>query len=248
MKNILKNKLSKKIIISLVLVLCIGVGGTMAYLTGFTDTVVNMFTKASIDTEIDEDTSKTDLTKNPSVINKDVTDALVRVRLSISSDEVEDQSIFEKYFGLAGIDAFYQTENVSYTGQRTSEYWKQVGDDRYNCYYYYKKVLTGINGDNPETEPLFDKILKNDKGTYTVFYDDDGKLIDPDKNKEILKYLNSIEITVYQESVPTKITTKNGNVLNADPNGDDIINDEEMNTVYSIFDYFQSNSDTSINN
>ena len=153
MIKILKNKLSKKVIISLILVGFIAVGSTLAYLFDISDVVRNTFSRASIHTKIEEDTSRTDLTKNPSVVNTDVTDALVRVRLSISSDEdVDGQSIFEKYFGLAGIDCDYAvTEEL--TEKNNEDYWeKDTSDDRYNCYYYYKKVLTGKDGNNFETE------------------------------------------------------------------------------------------------
>lgn len=250
MIKILKNKLSKKVIISLILVGFIAVGSTLAYLFDISGLVTNTFSRASIHTEIEEDTAKTDLTKNPSVINTDVTDALVRVRLSISSDEdVNGQSIFEKYFGLAGIDCNYAvTEEL--TGENNEDYWKRdPNDDRYNCYYYYKKVLKGTDeaANSPyKTEPLFDKIMKkNDNGDYTSFYNENGALIDYE-DKTILQYLNDIEITIYQESVPVSVITKDGRKLNADPEGTGDVNIEEAK---EIFAYFESNpSDTESNN
>lgn len=243
MIKILKNKLSKKVIISLILVGFIAVGSTLAYLFDISGLVTNTFSRASIHTEIEEDTRKTDLTKNPSVINTDVTDVLVRVRLSISSDEdVNAQSIFEKYFGLAGIDCKYAvTEGL--TDETNNVYWEKENpnDDRYNCYYYYNKVLTGKGGNNSETEPLFDKIMKkNDNGTYTSFYDENGTLMKVE-DKEILQYLNDIDITIYQESVPVSVTTKDGRKLNADPNG---IGNVDIGIAKEIFAYFESNPDT----
>lgn len=248
MIKILKNKLSKKVIISLILVGFIAFGSTLAYLFDISGLVTNTFSRASIHTEIEEDTTKTDLTKNPSVINTDVTDVLVRVRLSISSDEdVNAQSIFEKYFGLAGIDCKYAvTEGL--TDETNNVYWKKENpnDDRYNCYYYYNKVLTGKGGNNSETEPLFDKIMKkNGNGTYTSFYKEDGILLNDD-DKIILQYLNDIEITIYQESVPTKITTKDGRTIDADKNQDDFVDD--IDVAQQIFAYFESNPELGTSN
>lgn len=248
MIKILKNKLSKKVIISLILVGFIAVGSTLAYLFDISDLVTNTFSRASIHTEIEEDTTKTDLTKNPSVINTDVTDVLVRVRLSISSDEdVDGQSIFEKYFGLAGIDCNYAvTEEL--TAENNEDYWERdPNDDRYNCYYYYKKVLKGTDeaANSPyKTEPLFDKIMKkNGNGDYTSFYNENGALLDV-KDKTILQYLNDIEITIYQESVPVTVTNDDIE-LNADPNGTGNV---DIDRAKKVFEYFESNPDKESNN
>lgn len=249
MMKILKNKLNKKIMISLILVGFIAVGSTLAYLFDISDLVTNTFSRASIHTEIDEDTSKTDLTKNPSVVNTDVTDVIVRVRLSISNKE-----LFEEHFGLAGIDDHYDiTEGL--TGKDNKSYWiMEPGDgDRYDCYYYYGFVLKGEETDSSEnitrhqTEPLFDKILKkNEDGSYTKFvYNDDGSIANSD-DIEILKYLNDIDITIYQESVPVTVTKDNDTELNADKDNDGKV--DNIGIAKQIFEYFESNPDIGSNN
>lgn len=247
MIKLLKNKLNKKIAIALTLVASIGIGCTLAYLTGFSDIVINTFSRASIDTDIEE-TTKADLTKMPVVVNNDVTDVLVRVRINVSSEFLEDMktTVFEKYFGLAGIDDNYISE--SYKDHATSEYWKieDSSADKYNCYYYYRKVLNGTDEteNSPyKTEPLFDKILKNSNGTYNQF--DFNNLTDDDK--KILQYLNDIDITIYQESVPVTVTKDDGTKLNADKNNDGII--DNIEDANQIFEYFESNpADTESNN
>lgn len=238
MIKLLKNKLNKKIAIALTLVASIGIGCTLAYLTGFSDIVINTFSRASIDTDIEE-TTNSDLTKIPVVANNDVTDVLVRVRINVSSEFLEDEQItvFEEYFGLAGINGKYTSE--SYKDHTTSEYWKieDSSADKYNCYYYYKKVLKGTDetSNSPyKTEPLFDKILKNSNGTYVQF--DFDELTGEDK--EILQYLNDIEITIYQESVPVSVTKADGTELNADENNDGYV---DIGKAKEIFAYFESN-------
>lgn len=248
MMKILKNKLNKKIMISLILVGFIAIGSTLAYLFDISSLVTNTFSRASIHTEIEEDKNMTNLTKNPSVVNIDVTDVIVRVRLSISNKE-----LFEKHFGLAGIDANYIiTEGL--TGKDNRSFWTMEPEDgdRYDCYYYYGFVLKGEETDSSgktiqhQTEPLFDKILKKtDELTYTTFeFNDDGSV----KNKDdidILKYLNDIDITIYQESVPVTVTKADGTELNADPKGTGDVNIEEAK---KIFAYFESDPDAAPSN
>lgn len=250
MMKILKNKLNKKIAISLILVCLIAIGSTLAYLFDISSLVTNTFTRASIHTEIKEDDEMTNLTKNPSVVNTDVTDVLVRVRLSITGKD-----IFEENFGLAGIDDVYTSVFTDDTKQNPAQafsYWVKESEtsDRYDCYYYYKSVLKGKDGETTHsTEPLFDKILKkieNPTDPYVEFeFKDDESVVYPE-DVEILKKLESIEITVYQESVPTKITTKDGRTLNA-VKQDGFV---DIGVAKEIFAYFGSNpeSDTSNNN
>lgn len=252
MMKILKNKLNKKIMISLILVGFIAIGSTLAYLFDISSLVTNTFSRASIHTDIKEETD-TDLTKKPIVVNKDVTDVIVRVRLSISNKE-----LFREHFGLAGIDDKYTsvyTDETKKTPADQLSYWTKEAEtsDSYDCYYYYKYVLKGketnSNGNTTQhqTEPLFDKILKkNENGSYKKFeYNIDGLIVD--KNDiETLKLLESIDITIYQESVPVTVTKADGTVLNADPNGTGNV---YIDQAKQIFDYFESNpADTESNN
>lgn len=248
MIKILKNKLSKKVIISLILVGFIAVGSTLAYLFDISDLLTNTFSRASIHTEIEEDENMTNLTKNPSVVNTDVTDVIVRVRLSISNKE-----LFEKHFGLAGIDANYAiTDELTIKDNKSFWTMEPVDGDRYDCYYYYKYVLkgteTGPDGTliKDQTEPLFDKILKKTgELTYTTFeFNDDGSVKNED-DIDILKYLNDIDITIYQESVPVTVTKDNDTELNADKDNDGEV---DIGIAKEIFGYFESSPDAQSNN
>ena len=86
---------------------------------------------------------------------------------------------------------------------------------------------------------------QNGNGDYTSFYDENGDLI-IDDDKDILKYLNDIDITIYQESVPVTVTKDNGTELNADINNDGKVDNIEM--AKEIFKYFESNPGKESNN
>ncbi len=73
--------------LSLIVVGGILTGTSFAILQDKTGSLTNVFKLQSIDTDIDEE-FKGDLTKEPRVVNKDVSDALVRVRLTISNKEI----------------------------------------------------------------------------------------------------------------------------------------------------------------
>ena len=252
MMKILKNKLNKKIMISLILVGFIAIGSTLAYLFDISGLVTNTFSRASIHTEIKEETD-TDLTKKPIVVNNDVTDVIVRVRLSISNKE-----LFREHFGLAGIDDNYTSIYTDETTEILADplsYWNKESEasDSYDCYYYYSKVLkgteTGLDGTpiKHKTEPLFDKILKKiEDGSYAKFaFKADGS-VENDSDIEILKLLESIDITIYQESVPVTVTKADGVVLNAVEDDGVSVN---IGTAKEIFKYFESNpADTESNN
>lgn len=237
MKINFKNKKISSTIISLIVVGILAVGVTVAYINDQTEFLTNMFSIADLDisTKIEEDV-KGDLTKVPTVINTGSADALVRIRLSISNKED-----FEKNFGLSGIDT--KKQNVGINGGWIAD----NPEDRYNTYYYYSMVLKG-NSDpevNERTNPLFDMVLNYEDSTYTPFdFVEEPKDVFTPKNEEDvkkLKLLNDIGITIYQESVPTQIKTKDGTVLNAikkDDKGNDVV---DIDIAKKIFQFFESN-------
>ena len=219
--------------LSLIVVGGILTGTSFAILQDKTGSLTNVFKLQSIDTDIDEE-FKGDLTKEPRVVNKDVSDALVRVRLTISNKE-----IFESNFGLEGIDSDPKSEN-----------WQcDNPDNKYDTLYYYTKVLKA-NDNDPGTDvdvttPLFTKILKKtEEGTYMDFEfepNSDGTFSPNDEDIEILKLLNDIEITIYQESIPVHavITNENGNkeYVNAVDSDGDIIEDKAK----QLWEYYDGN-------
>lgn len=220
--NILK-KVNKKttIIISLIVVAVALFGISIAYLSDSAGTLVNTFDAASIHTDIEEEVDGS-LKKDVKVANNDKTDALVRVRLSISNEE-----LFNQYFGLKDLG---------------NNPWELKGE-----YYYYTEVLKS----KTKTQSLFTRLLYKDGNEYKDFpfvEDSEGNYVldssATDRMKEALQILNSVEITVYQESVPVKFSYKdNGQTiqLNADQNGNGLIDtDEEKADAEKIWNYFES--------
>lgn len=220
--NILK-KANKKttIIISLIVVAVALVGISIAYLSDSAGTLVNTFDVASIHTDIEEEVDGS-LKKDVKVANNDKTDALVRVRLSISNEE-----LFNQYFGL-----------------------KDLGKSPWELkdgYYYYTEVLKS----KTKTQSLFTRLLYKDGNEYKNFpfvEDSEGNYVldssATDRMKEALQILNSVEITVYQESVPVKFSYKENSQtiqLNADQDGNGLIDtDEEKTDAEKIWNYFES--------
>ena len=76
-------KISRKLVLllSLVAVLAITVGGTLAYLQATTGLLTNTFKLADVHTKIEEELSDT---KQVSILNEGESDVYVRVRLSLS--------------------------------------------------------------------------------------------------------------------------------------------------------------------
>lgn len=223
-----KNKKITTAIIFLIVVGVMALGITVAYLSTHTGSLINKFELGDLDisTELDENV-KGDLTKEPLVENTGTSSALVRVRLSIGNKD-----LFAKNFGLKGIDTVVENVGTSKTGG-----WQIDGSDKYDAYYYYSTPLKG----KTNTNPLFSKILKNVDGTYSEFEfdgnDTDGFTPKNEADIKILQNLNKIGITLYQESVPTKIKTKDGTTISAIKD-DGTVN---IDKAKEIFDYFESN-------
>ena len=216
MKKIFKYKKSI-IVVTLSLVICgmMFVSNSFAFLQDVTDPLTNKFDLKPLDTEIIEDTEG-ELEKAPKVTNIDEADALVRMRYTINP-----QSTFDKYFGLNGpngeiIDSAWVPDD-----------WKINDTDGF---WYYSKVLKS----GQTTSPLFTHILINEDGDY--------RQANLEKDKEILKNLDGLEITLYQESIPTRaLIEENGKevfVDSVDENGD-IIESQALG-LWNYFDNKQS--------
>lgn len=116
------------LVISLVLVLALAVGGTVAWLTSVTDPVTNVFVPGTGGTNIDEDIVNNAKTKIV-IENKGNIDAYVRVKLVINC-------IDENGNVVAGA-----VPSVSYDGTK----WDLIN----GCYYY-----KGVVEENGETTNL----------------------------------------------------------------------------------------------
>lgn len=134
-----------KLVISLLVLVCVSVGGTVAYLTS-KGSVTNQFTVAKVDTEVIEKFDGTEK-KNVTATNKGDVPAFIRIKLVTyrvngNGDHIGGTATISKF--TPGTD------------------WFKSGD----CYYYSKPV-------QPGQQPVFDLI--GDSGiTLETYHDADG--------------------------------------------------------------------------
>lgn len=167
-------KTHAKLCIAVLALALVTVGGTLALMAVSSNSVINSFTAASIDTEIEEGVGG-DGTKQVSITNKGPSDAYVRARIMVSGVEKDQVEIVGSVPSDAGIAA-----NKVYLVMPNSTTWKQAtGETEKDDFYYYLGVLPkGGETDNLLTEVVFGSALKNDQ-----------------------KFLEGFNITVYHESV-----------------------------------------------
>lgn len=207
----MKNKIikNKKYIVICSLFFCLCVGVTLALTSMVGNVLTNSFTLGSVETVIDEndpDIHTDHIDKKPYVKNTGTNSALVRMRVTISPDELE-----EKY----GIELDYNNQEYKYNQEEddwenTKNYWIYNNDDGF---WYY----TGIIEANKQTEPLFTKVT--------------GK--DIIKNNSLIPELEGLEITVYYDSIQSVARGENDVEIKA-TTGD--INNETTRQLWSIFD------------
>lgn len=124
MKN--NKKKSILLLITIAALLLAAVGGTVAYLVTSTDPVVNTFTPASVDTEIDE-TFEDNVKSSIKVINNG--NIPVYVRVAVVGNWVKDGKVVDSWT----------------PGFTVGEDWDEGGDG----YYYYTKPVEAKVGDTP---------------------------------------------------------------------------------------------------
>lgn len=177
----------------LALVLVIGVGATLAYLSAADARLTNTFSLAEVDTEIKEDL--TNGNKTVTVKNVGKSPVYIRARLMVSGIDPKQVKIVsseptEKELGTV----YLVMPNVT-------QDWDLVagnGDSHYtDNFYYYKGVVYSSaadatpSGKTPtETSALLQKVV----------FADDLKTED---------FLKQFSVTVYHESVLAQDTTKN---------------------------------------
>lgn len=127
----------KIVLICCLFLSCIGLGVTLAISQSATNVVKNTFSVGSVESEIEEkvDIENGLIEKDPKVVNTGENAALVRVKLTVSPEDMIKVSSNPKEKANIHID------NVN---------WKLKDDG----YYYYQGLLKP----NGKTEPLFDKI------------------------------------------------------------------------------------------
>lgn len=181
----MKNKIikNKKYIVICSLFFCLCVGVTLALTSMVGNKLTNSFTLGSVETEIDEDGPKIHddhIDKQPYVKNTGTNSALVRMRVTISPDE-----LIKEY----GIDLVYNGKTYEYdptedNWEDTADYWVYS-----NGFWYY----TGIIEANKRTEPLFTKVTGN------------GII----ENNGLISELEGLEITVYYDSIQSVARDEN---------------------------------------
>ncbi|QUN11526.1 hypothetical protein KEC48_08410 [Clostridium sp. C1] len=173
----MKNKIikNKKYIVICSLFFCLCVGVTLALTSMVGNELTNSFTLGSVETEIDEDKPNIHgdhIDKKPYVKNTGTNSALVRMRVTISPDE-----LINKYgINLVYNDKLYKYNDSEDNWDNTDDYWVYSGG-----FWYY----TGIIEANERTEPLFTKVTGNN-------------IIG---NNGLISELEGLEITVYYDSI-----------------------------------------------
>lgn len=121
------------LIIALLLVLVVGVGGTLAYLFTHTDPIKNEFNPGDVDLTVAETFDEPhEVKKNVSIQNTGEVDAYIRVAVVVTWVNDDGESVFNSKNPVQGTD--YE---ITY-GEST--YWVQGADD---FWYYTKPVAAG---------------------------------------------------------------------------------------------------------
>lgn len=137
------------LLVSLLLVLCLTAGGTLAYLTAKTGSVVNTFTPAKSSTVIDEGKFDGSVKQYAKVTNKSEDNVTVYIRAQVVVTWKDDDGNVLGETPVRGED--YQ---VTYPADTR---WFKVGD-----YYYYSEKV--VKGDSTENLLTNGKALKNKEG------------------------------------------------------------------------------------
>lgn len=172
-------KTHAKLCIAVLALALVTVGGTLALMAVSSNSVINSFTAASIDTEIKEEVGG-EGTKQVSITNKGPSDAYVRARIMVSGVEKDQVKIVSEE--PANVDENKVYLVMQNNGNANGKWCKEQGsdNDEYSDKFYY--YLGVVKPDDP-TKNLLEKVvfgsaLKNDQ-----------------------KFLEGFNITVYHESV-----------------------------------------------
>ncbi len=190
MKPLFKSKISLWASI-LALVVIIGVGATLAYLSASDSRLTNTFSLAEVDTEINEDL--TNGNKKVTVENVGKSPVYIRARLMVSGIDPNNVEIVstepdEKADGTV----YLVMPNVT-------DEWERVGS-ALDDFYYFKQVVYGSK--TGATPPCPDGGLTETSALLQ-------KVVIADNLKTDEDFLKDFSVTVYHESVLAQDTTKN---------------------------------------
>lgn len=127
-----------RILLSLLLVVVIAVGGTLAYLMATDSALSNTFALAEVETNVEEPENGTAATKTAKVTNTGDSPVYVRARVVIS-----------------GGDAGVVQDKITFT---YSSDWVTGNDG----FYYYQGILPANQGDASKTPALFTGVTVDD--------------------------------------------------------------------------------------
>lgn len=176
MKKFLKTHV--KLCIAVLALALVTVGGTLALMAVSSNSVINSFTAASIDTEIEENLTQGN--KQVKIKNYGPSDAYVRARIMVSGVSKEKVKIVDKEPAVDAIetDCVYlvMQNNANFAGK----WYKDQEPEKYSDDFYY---YLGVLPDGGSTKELLSKVII-------------GK--DLQSNDE---FLEQFTVTVYHESV-----------------------------------------------
>lgn len=170
----------------LALVLVIGVGATLAYLSASDSRLTNTFSLAEVDTEINEDL--TNGNKTVKVENVGKSPVYIRARLMVSGIDPKQVEI------VSSEPDTKEAGTVYLVMPNVTTDWQQANDSKPDNFYYYKGVVYGGAADaTPKGEPTETSALLK-----KVVFADDLKTKD---------FLDRFSVTVYHESVLAQDTS-----------------------------------------
>ena len=189
MINILKQH--KKVVIVSLLLLCLTIGISLAMFADRTESLTNTFELGEISTVIDEPepiepTDDKKISKNPTIENTGDNPALIRVRVTMSPQDIVDE------YGIScNID---------------DSDWYYNPDDEF---YYYNGIL-GVGG----KLSIFDKVTSNKPLATQV--DGDWVIDEGLEGLEIAVYHESVQTFIVDEETGQQITAESGVIKNAE--------------------------------
>lgn len=176
----------------LALVMVIGVGATLAYLSASDSRLTNTFSLAEVDTEINEDLTSGN--KKVTVENVGKSPVYIRARLMVSGIDPKNVII------SSDENATASDGQVVLVMPNVTANWEQADKSTPDNFYYFKQVVYGSK--TGATPPCPDGGLTETSALLQ-------KVVIADNLKTDEDFLKDFSVTVYHESVLAQDTTKN---------------------------------------
>lgn len=185
-------KTHAKLCIAVLALALVTVGGTLALMAVSSNSVINSFTAASIDTEIKEEVGG-EGTKQVSITNKGPSDAYVRARIMVSGVSKEKVKIVDEEPAVNAIETDCVYLVMQNNANSAGRWYKDQEPEKYSDDFYY---YLGVLPDGGSTKELLSKVII-------------GK--DLQSNDE---FLEQFTVTVYHESVLAIEQPEEGQTVN----------------------------------